>query len=977
MDEAKKKFIGYIEKVNRRIIFIALTIAVTVAYFFNPLDNVELTKWNRTFCTAIFSGISIDIRIGNFYKLFFLYIPLTVILLMLVLTLIFEYRPSYADFYMKISILLSFSTLASYISRYTSGSTEINTNPMLQCILGFLLVLSIIALLDKKEQFDFQDITLFFMTFMISATSCCLLFHGDHPIIYMIIGVGLVILSAIMVSAPFSAQFYPNCRNVLLVLLWLPAVIRTALEGIYFLTERGRGIERYYTHIGRASIIFVVLVVLFIWLIRKRNMKLEVFGYIGSIVSLTMIGYFPASYQYTYSYSSFSHIYELGNNAVAMDSYLYGKLPIIDYFSAHALGDVWTRLLYCFIHDDIKGILVNPYEGVTNIIAFIIAFYIAKELFDENIAVLYVILFPGTIVGIKWTSVCCISIAMLLYICKRPGIKAYILFWICALISAFITYDEGISLGIACILAYMIFSLLQREWEALRRFIFCGSSVGVAALLLYAIYAVVTGIPIVGRLKEWISVSVGSSSTWATADFGDQTSFAFLVSYFIVPMTAVILLMLVFIRYIRSKRNIVLTVIIAAFAFAELLYITRTIVYHNLAVCSGTTGVLLNFIHWTVSLYVLCTVSEKEKSENTKLVAWAGTMMAVILIEGTAVTHCWPSADSALLSKGLNAAKSWDLQDGVTANKGEPRIILDKESTVMVSQFKNVFDTLLTDDQTFLDFANVTSLYLLTARIRPCYVGQSPSLLTNLYSQECFLEEISEYDCPLAIMGTTGENWLQQMVGIPHNVRYYKIAEYIYRHYRPLVTFGEVAIWCEKDSYEIFRNKLILSGFEDADYTIVDYGYDFTTSYIDDNGKEQVSYKPYHSYDLKMVPYVWANYDDYQASCNDVLVEISASETNRYVFAGSQTCVADNGNYLAFEMKNTSEDNITTNVIFYDSSNEGAKIQYYFTVVPGTNQYVIRISEDYFWDVFNIDTILFGSNEAIETENVIRILEGD
>ena len=54
-----------------------------------------------------------------------------------------------------------------------------------------------------------------------------------------------------------------------------------------------------------------------------------------------------------------------------------------------------------------------------------------------------------------------------------------------------------------------------------------------------------------------------------------------------------------------------------------------------------------------------------------------------------------------------------------------------------------------------VDFANITSMYLLTGRERPCYVGQTPSLLTDLYSQECYLRQIEEHDCPLAVLGTT------------------------------------------------------------------------------------------------------------------------------------------------------------------------------------------------------------------------------
>lgn len=73
---------------------------------------------------------------------------------------------------------------------------------------------------------------------------------------------------------------------------------------------------------------------------------------------------------------------------------------------------------------------------------------------------------------------------------------------------------------------------------------------------------------------------------------------------------------------------------------------------------------------------------------------------------------------------------------------------------------------------------------------------------------------------------------------------------------------------------------------------------------------------------------------------------------------------------------NSSEENRPVNIVLYDSQKEGAKIQYCLEVVPGTNQYMIRVSADYFWDIYNIDTILFNDDEQLIVKDV-RVLEGD
>lgn len=255
------------------------------------------------------------------------------------------------------------------------------------------------------------------------------------------------------------------------------------------------------------------------------------------------------------------------------------------------------------------------------------------------------------------------------------------------------------------------------------------------------------------------------------------------------------------------------------------------------------------------------------------------------------------------------------------------------------------------------------------------YRGQSPSLLTDLYSQRCFLNEVAEYDCPLAIVGKTETPYVQK-IEVPFIIQYYKIAEYIYTNYRPLVEFGEFVIWCEKDLYENYSLKLAQNGFEENGYVIVDYGYDATISYIDEEGNKQYEFKPYHSYDIGMIPYIWANYDDYDAISSTEMVFVNCDYDNCFSFAGSQTVLNEQGNYLAFECTSINDKTAAVEIVLQDSVNEGARFQYRFRVVPGINQYIIRVSADAFWNHYNIDKITFDGDSDFTIRDV-RILEGD
>ena len=151
MSTVKNKFFNFIRDIEKSTVFIAIVFTFAVAYYINPLANVDLTEWNRTFCSAALAGISINERIANFYRLFFLYLPVLVVAFIVVLTVLFKYREGYKEIYSKFSVFIFITTIASYISRYSSDYKEVNDNPMLQCLLIFMLMLSIISFIDRKK----------------------------------------------------------------------------------------------------------------------------------------------------------------------------------------------------------------------------------------------------------------------------------------------------------------------------------------------------------------------------------------------------------------------------------------------------------------------------------------------------------------------------------------------------------------------------------------------------------------------------------------------------------------------------------------------------------------------------------------------------------------------------------------------------------------------------------------------------------
>lgn len=953
-------------------VFISFISMLAVVYYANPLFAVSADKWDRTFSTAIMSGISIDKRISHLYLLFLVVIPVIFAGALLLYNFICKHRPTYKDFFVKYNTIAFFAIAVSYISRYV-----FNSNIMLEGIIGFYAIIMLVALWDKSEKKDFTALTNIFVRYMaVYLTVNLFLNIGKHiPLIMSVLVVCVYeFVSTVLIKKDELKELIDYWVSFF---TWIPAIMRFVLELIYIGIERGATTQNYLTIIVVCLLGTLLLALVASVLIRKKKLSIDTFSHIGIIISMGAVVFFNYAYQFVWSYSGPANLYELGNATVTADMVLNGKLPVADFFSAHAISDIFTRGIYCVIHNDINGLLVNPYSGIAYITMIILLYIIVRSLFDRNIAILFICLFPISVIGIKMTSFCFLPIVMMLYIIKKPEIKAYVSYWIITLFCAFYAYDEGVLLGIGSILAFCTLCVLNKEWKKLKKYVLSGVSVGAVAGIGYVVYALITGIPVVKRIKEWIAVGIKSNSTWALTNFGNIYSFDFLVAYIVVPIITVFIIGMTIFYYAKHKKASHIAALIFAFGVAQLLFIPRGVVFHNLELTKGTNGIVLNFIHWTVALFVLFMSSTNEmKSTKRRLLSWATTFFAIIILEGGLVTEKFPNQESVLLGNALQKSTTWHLSNNNPGNVGQKRIVFDQKSIQYIDRFKLVFDSLLTENQTFVDFANVTSLYFLTERTRPSYVAQTPSLLTTQYSQQCYLEQISGYDCPLAIIGTTEQNYVQQMTWIPHNVRYFKIAEHIYRNYRPLVNFDEYSIWCANDKYDEYKEKLSTKIVGSDDFELVDYGYDATSEYTDVDGNIKYQYKPYHSFGSGKLAYVWANFDEAKAINNNVIIQLKETTPNVFEFEGSQSVLTDKGNYVAIECTNSTGKDESAVIIFQDSKNSGARFQYAFTVVPGTANYLIRASQDYFWDIYNIDTISVFSENNIKA-NSLRVLEGD
>ena len=954
-----KKILKYTDK---KILFISAITLLLIVFYINPLINTDISQWDRTFCEATTEGISISDRINNFYMLL-LAIPILFTFLLFLNTLLLSHKEKYKDIFLKLSIISIVPIALEYISRFNNNGT-INTNYFVTLMIFTLVMLYIIMFIDKKRIIPDRYIYILIITYVVGTQTLRILLNLNELDNFEIMICLTIIFALIIIWEKESNNTKKFIYNFLCFLTWLPTIIFITTEIIFSINEKNTFAANPNMIVYISLFLYLSLSLVVSFFYKNKEKSFKTFGYIGAIISLGLISYLPHTYNLEFNMINYSNLYELANRTVAADTLLNGKIPIIDNFSAHALSDVWTRIIYCIIYGDIKGILVDPYQGLVTIAGLIVLFYILKNVFDEHIAILITCFLPIVNTGFKNIGLCCLPIATMMYVLKNKSIKSYMLFWIITLINAFIVYDEGISIGIGTVLALIVLNICEKDWKNIAKYIITGIAVGIFTLLMYCFYCKINNIDMIGRAKEWISLSVGSNSTWATSTIGNPTKIDFLLSYFIIPITSVLIIISTIIQLYMKKGDKKLSLLIITLASTQLLYIPRTIVFHNIQECNGITGVLLNFTPWTISFFVLNQLQCNKKRPNMCLFGWCLTYGILIVLLSTIVIKIKP-IDYNLINSSFQQSKNIDLRKNFRDMRTTKRITIEEKTQKFVDDYKNLFNEFLTKDETFLDNVNLTSLYMLTNRTRPFYVAQSPSLLTNLYTQECYLKEISEYKIPLALVGINDSGFLSDMQGVVHNVRYYKINEYIYNNYRPFIKMNDVAVWCKKDVYEKYIDKINSNDYLKEKYELIDYGYD----------KETL-----HKYNIKLIPYIWAKYDNFNAVKNKEILRLEYSGNNVFKIDNKKIIKNDKGNYLLFEatcLNDCKQKDIT--IKLKCSEDESIEYEYVITLVDGQNKYLLRISQDYYWNAKNIDKVIFenDSGELNYKINSVKILEGD
>lgn len=312
-----------------------------------------------------------------------------------------------------------------------------------------------------------------------------------------------------------------------------------------------------------------------------------------------------------------------------------------------------------------------------------------------------------------------------------------------------------------------------------------------------------------------------------------------------------------------------------------------------------------------------------------------------------------------IYSESFNKLKNYN--DGQTIINGITNEIKPDESMLRLIAFNNA-KAYFRDDKIYIKSIDPTSAYAANI-VNGINLAQ---LSYGIYNLKIHYE--IEEDCEIKLYGINkeGENFPE----IDPEV--YKIERGTGTLILRVPITNVNAILLEVKGADCF----VINGFSwektKDEFTFLDWNYD--NPYI----------CPQHNYNLGYLPHIWASNDKKDSISNRVLKIALPKENGEYIIENVENGFKRKGNYLLLtcDYKGTDDkDNQETASlnIAVKSTDESVNAYYNYslTLLEGTHSYLIRVSSDFYWYVYNMNLIEVDYGISSVSNISFKVLAGD
>ncbi len=574
------------------------------------------------------------------------------------------------------------------------------------------------------------------------------------------------------------------CTLLSCLLIWLPATGVAANELQYLLTDWG---PRRLAAVTGA--IWILGATAFASLAMHRGARLRpprtlsLLGY----PSLVAVGALLKVHDHVRLLPTLDMFHKGEQVVPTQQLFDFGKVPFFDIRPVHTLSDMTYQFFYAAFAGTERPLDLLIWEGwAPSMIGMILLYFMLLSMTSPLSAVVVCTCLPALSLIEPYYAPALLVPITLAAVLRRPTSWRWACFVVAWLAVGLWRIDFGLAATAAAVGVAAVHSLrcglgwLQAAWRPL----LIGAA---AATAIAGVLAIVAERPTLSSLRLFFMTYLLRFATRTRPEIADGYSFAAAFQYYVMPGIAMLAVVIFVSRYLfgsstfRARRERLQSATLAVLAAFGLVMSVRSLERHSLI--EGYQPYVFFLI---VALFPLALLAAK-KQRSTAL----GVLLVVMVLRALITLPPFGFASGYVPFANLGhedeafSFRKWEPGDART-------IVLETRHEKLVQFLTNNLD----GDQTFFDFTNSPMLYALAGRRFPTYIipnlEQTADTIQDLTLVD--LESLrSVGELPFVIF-KQGTHW-DSSDGIANEIRSYRIAEWIYRHYHPLGTIDDYEVW--------------------------------------------------------------------------------------------------------------------------------------------------------------------------------------
>lgn len=856
---------------------------------------------------ATADGVDISLRVNTFYRLIFLGAMLSFlgIAAMSNLTNALKINLSrYPDLPLFFAIYICLALL------HSMGTNTRLTLDLIETIIALRLMTIFFsktfffrATLSFPLQLGYSFMLVFFTIFLFGNIS---LLSSKLPLV-LISSFFLITLCKNL----HSKLAYTNINQVLIPICFIPWIALLAVEFNFLyqkLTTIFLGYKVLFMFFGVIALVFYCF---FTLKYKPKLVKTDRILSISLIMTYVLLVHYVPILDYN------MEMFELANTSNSvLNVFKFGEIPFVDFLSSHMLSEQWYAYLYTlfFGFDDSLDFLA--YQWLNDFVYLIVVVYFFNKIFRSLYLSLIVsfcfpflkdLLFEPIFFGI-------LPFLILEKVIKERNTFSFFIFF-SALIGLIIwRIDAGAATLFSLILFVPIIFYCTNERFPTFAFL---KSIGILLLLVLLSISLTLILRSPAQIIEHLQLALHYFSGNQAHGYSSIVipSHQFYIYHVLFPTIAVLSSIWIVLKLSLQKASRIFQ---DEFALLFSLYLfilflsnaQRGLVRHSFIEQTEL------FFSSTFFIALTLFIGSFYRTKASKLNAALVFSCSFVLFISLKYFAFLPNQTN--LETGLRSSSFMTLGPQLSPNFKHRVNIEAGFKQNQLNELKSFLEAHLTDNQTFLDFSNTPMLYYFMQRRVPGYFNQNLQNTVDDFMQYSLINSIDLKEVPVVVFSNDPPNWFDMTDGIKNTVRYYLIAEFIYKNYLPYKSISQKSIWVSRD---LIKNLTV------SDYKFI----------------------PYEALDLKLLPFYNAKYvlENQTKAPIKKIEAYTLPQKDTLKLKVSQNLLLQDNVYIAFKFKGHSEKQFNFDI---KSESGTYKLNIAFNRLNSELQtYMVRLSNHAIW----------------------------